>query len=92
MIGVLQPWHLIVVLVIAVMVVGPGKLPELGRALGDGLRELKQASGDRSASPALLAPVAVGASMACPACSTTVPSGAQFCGICGAAQATRRGA
>ena len=45
--GALQPMHLIVVLVIVLLVFGPGKLPELGRAVGDGLRELKKAtSGD----------------------------------------------
>ena len=45
--GALQPMHLIVVLVIVLLVFGPGKLPELGKAVGDGLRELKKAtSGD----------------------------------------------
>jgi sec-independent protein translocase protein TatA len=42
--GALQPMHLIVVLVIVLLVFGPGKLPELGRAVGDGLRELKKAT------------------------------------------------
>jgi sec-independent protein translocase protein TatA len=44
-IGALQPGHLIVVLVIVLLIFGPGKLPELGRAMGDGLRELKKATG-----------------------------------------------
>src|SRR5579859_1405477 len=45
--GALQPAHLIVILVIVLLIFGPGKLPELGRAMGDGLRELKKAtSGD----------------------------------------------
>ena len=43
--GALQPGHLIVILVIVLLVFGPGKLPELGRAVGDGLRELKKATG-----------------------------------------------
>lgn len=43
--GALQPGHLIVVLVIVLLIFGPGKLPELGRAMGDGLRELKKATG-----------------------------------------------
>src|SRR5260370_38748743 len=43
--GALQPMHLIVVLVIVLLVFGPGKLPELGKAMGDGLRELKKATG-----------------------------------------------
>ena len=45
--GALQPMHLIVVLVIVLLVFGPGKLPELGKAVGDGLRELKKAWHDR---------------------------------------------
>jgi len=44
-IGALQPGHLIVILVIVLLIFGPGKLPELGRAMGDGLRELKKATG-----------------------------------------------
>ena len=35
------PMELIVVLVIALIVVGPRKLPELGRSLGAGMREFK---------------------------------------------------
>src|SRR5437868_4403860 len=42
--GALQPGHLIVVLVIVLLIFGPGKLPELGKAMGDGLRELKKAT------------------------------------------------
>ena len=32
--GVLQPWHLIIVLVIVLLLFGPGKLPLLGKAIG----------------------------------------------------------
>jgi sec-independent protein translocase protein TatA len=35
------PMELIVVLVIALIVFGPRKLPELGRSLGGGMREFK---------------------------------------------------
>jgi sec-independent protein translocase protein TatA len=44
--GALQPGHLIVILVIVLLIFGPGKLPELGKAMGDGLRELKKATGN----------------------------------------------
>ena|SRR5437763_13103577 len=47
--GALQPGHLIVILVIVLLIFGPGKLPELGRAMGDGLRELKKATGGEEA-------------------------------------------
>jgi sec-independent protein translocase protein TatA len=35
------PLELIIVLVIAIVVVGPKKLPQLGRSLGSGMREFK---------------------------------------------------
>ena len=44
MIGdILQPTHLIFVLVIALIVLGPKRLPEVGRSLGKGLRDFKAA-------------------------------------------------
>lgn len=36
-----QPMHLLVVGVIALLVFGPRKLPELGKGLGEGLRGFK---------------------------------------------------
>jgi sec-independent protein translocase protein TatA len=48
-IGALQPGHLIVILVIVLLIFGPGKLPELGKAMGEGLRELKKATGNEDA-------------------------------------------
>jgi sec-independent protein translocase protein TatA len=39
--SVLQPTHLIIVLIVALLVLGPKRLPEAGRALGQGLREFK---------------------------------------------------
>ncbi len=37
-----QPWHLIVVAVILVVLFGGRKLPELGKGLGEGLRGFKE--------------------------------------------------
>jgi sec-independent protein translocase protein TatA len=37
------PFELIVVLVIALLVLGPKRLPQLGRSLGAGMREFKDA-------------------------------------------------
>jgi sec-independent protein translocase protein TatA len=46
MIGdLLQPTHLLVLLVVALLVFGPKRLPELGRSLGNGLRELRHSLG-----------------------------------------------
>ena len=35
------PLELVIVLIIAIVVVGPKKLPQLGRSLGSGMREFK---------------------------------------------------
>jgi sec-independent protein translocase protein TatA len=40
---ILQPTHLIFILVIALIVLGPKRLPEVGRSLGKGLRDFKAA-------------------------------------------------
>jgi sec-independent protein translocase protein TatA len=36
------PGELILVLIIALVVIGPKKLPEVGRSLGHGMREFKE--------------------------------------------------
>jgi len=41
--GLFQPMHLIIILVIALVVFGPGRLPELGKGIGKGIREFKKA-------------------------------------------------
>ena len=44
---ILQPTHLLFVLVVALLVLGPKRLPEVGRSLGRGLRDFRGAlSGD----------------------------------------------
>ena len=37
------PQELLLILVVALLVVGPARLPELGRTIGKGLRELRKA-------------------------------------------------
>ena len=39
--GEFQPWHLVVVLVVALLLFGPRKLPELGKGLGEAMRGFK---------------------------------------------------
>jgi TatA/E family protein of Tat protein translocase len=41
----LTPGHLVLILVIALIVIGPGKLPEVGAALGKSFREFQKATG-----------------------------------------------
>ena len=40
---ILQPTHLLFILVIALLVLGPKRLPEVGRSLGRGLRDFRSA-------------------------------------------------
>ena len=49
------PMELVVILVIALIVLGPKKLPDAGRALGDGIRQFKGSiTGDPAPAPAAL--------------------------------------
>jgi sec-independent protein translocase protein TatA len=39
--GLLQPTHLILIVLAALVFLGPKRIPEAGRALGQGLKEFK---------------------------------------------------
>jgi sec-independent protein translocase protein TatA len=41
--GLLQPTHMFFILAIVLVIFGPKKLPDLGRGLGKGIREFKDA-------------------------------------------------
>ena len=43
-IGNIGPWELIFMLLIALIVVGPGKLPEVAKSIGKASREFKKAT------------------------------------------------
>jgi sec-independent protein translocase protein TatA len=40
--GLFSPMHLIVILVIVLIIFGPGKLPELGNSLGKSIKNFKK--------------------------------------------------
>jgi sec-independent protein translocase protein TatA len=40
--GLLQPMHLLLILIIAVVFFGPKRLPELGKGLGEAIRGFKE--------------------------------------------------
>jgi len=44
--GLFQPMHLILILVIVLIIFGPGKLPELGEGLGKSIKAFKKAMKD----------------------------------------------
>jgi sec-independent protein translocase protein TatA len=47
--GLLQPMHLIVILFIALLVFGPSKISELGKGLGEGIKNFKESVNDNPA-------------------------------------------
>jgi sec-independent protein translocase protein TatA len=71
--GLIQPGHLLIILVIALIVFGPGKLPELGSSLGKGIREFKRTVGGDD--PVPTAPTAMG-TLPPPAATATMAPGA----------------
>ena len=52
----ITPVHLIIVLVVALLILGPGKLPETGAALGKAVREFRHGLSDDKAAIAGQAP------------------------------------
>ena len=82
------PGELIIVLIIALIVVGPGKLPDVGSALGRSIREFRKAASDvkdstsldpapATAGPAPAAspaPVAAAAALTAPPTPAMAPS------------------
>jgi len=84
------PFELLIVLILALLVLGPGKLPEVGSALGRTIREFRKASTDvedamrvdpitRTAAPvapAAVAPPPAASGAVMPAESTTEDSAA----------------
>jgi sec-independent protein translocase protein TatA len=44
--GLFQPMHLILILIIVLIIFGPGKLPELGEGLGKSIKAFKKAMKD----------------------------------------------
>ena len=51
-----SPWHIVLLLGIALLLFGGKRLPEIGRSLGSGMREFKDAITGHSESPAELPP------------------------------------
>jgi sec-independent protein translocase protein TatA len=47
----LSPYHLLLVLIVALLVLGPGKLPEVGAALGKSIRSFREAMSDTETRP-----------------------------------------
>jgi sec-independent protein translocase protein TatA len=46
--GALSPWHFILIAIVALLLFGPSKLPELGRGFGKMFRDFKDATSGNS--------------------------------------------
>lgn len=46
LIGNFGPWELVLILVIVLIIVGPGKLPQVGQSLGKALQNFRKAKED----------------------------------------------
>ena len=67
------PGELILILIIALVVLGPGKLPDVAASLGKSVREFRKAATDVSDAARIDAPAATPANATTP---TTVPTAA----------------
>lgn len=87
----LQPTHLILILVVALLVFGPSRLPEIGRSFGSMLREFSTATKEATQGFSQeVAPTPVkkeeAVTVPCKNCSKPLQPGSKFCPECGAAQ------
>lgn len=91
-----NPLHWVILLVVVLIIFGPGKLPSVGSALGKSIKEFKKATADDTPParpPATVAPAQISAkattapapaTVVCPACKRDNEAEARFCVDCGA--------
>lgn len=91
--GLFQPIHLILILAIILIVFGAGKLPEMGGAVGRGIKEFRKEVHDATDSdpaPAEKNVVTTTITQTAPAttfctnCGERMPATSKFCPNCGA--------
>lgn len=93
----IQPIHLIAILIVALIIFGPSRLPEIGRGLGKAITEFRRGTHEMTESfreevsrPAgdenrSIAPSSSQPSAGnfCPSCGSPNPTSARFCNSCG---------
>src|SRR5512136_1247574 len=81
-----QPLHIVIVVIVALIIFGPSRLPEIGRGLGKSLAEFRKGTKDMTDS--FREEVTKSASEAGPSVTATPaqpqPVGGNFCTKCGA--------
>jgi sec-independent protein translocase protein TatA len=104
-IGPMGPFELIIVLAVVIIIFGVGKLPEVGGAIGKGIKEFRKASKEDDepkkiaeapstmqpppAVPPVAASAAPSVSVTCQKCGTANPPSNSFCASCGASLEAR---
>ncbi len=91
----LQPTHLILIAIVALLIFGPSRLPEIGRSLGKTIREFQSATKEATsglteelAKPAEVKKEepAAPAQVNCKSCGKPIAPNMKFCPECGATQ------
>jgi sec-independent protein translocase protein TatA len=72
--GNIGPGELIIILVIALVIFGPGKLPEIGQSVGKGIREFRRAASDISDATHIDPPAAPAPGAQTPAAPVSPPA------------------
>jgi len=102
-IGPMGPIELVLILAVVIIIFGVGRLPEVGGAIGKGIREFRKASKEddepkqitqaqstAESPPAQSPPVQQQTpAVVCDKCGTANAPGTRFCGQCGAALEAR---
>jgi sec-independent protein translocase protein TatA len=86
-----EPLDIVIILVVAILIFGPGRLPEIGRGLGRAITEFRQGITGKSEESKQVQASTVPSPSASPVsgnycnqCGTANPSDARFCNNCGA--------
>ena len=91
----LQPTHLILVAVVALIIFGPSRLPEIGRSLGKTIKEFQSATKEATQGfsteisnneTPVTQQITPNTKATCKSCGRAIVIGAKFCAECGAAQ------
>ena len=94
----IQPLHLVIVAIVALIVFGPSRLPEIGRGLGRAINEFRRGTQEMAESfraevsaasrpgqvPKVISAPAPDGETECPGCGGRNAAVARFCAHCGA--------
>jgi sec-independent protein translocase protein TatA len=86
----IEPTDLLIIAIVALLIFGPSRLPEIGRAIGRTLKEFQAATKEATQgfSQEVSKPEEPKADIkpTCKSCGKPIIAGAKFCPECGAAQ------